>query len=153
MKRGETNLFIELAVVVEGLVLSLNEQRVLLDFLWSRHCRRWRAEERVVHGERKGRLLHPLPLDTWIEPSDVTWTQTRMTSDYATVKVCHRPLLASSYSHLFIQALHQSLPPFSPIVSVELLPYLAIILLVSTFALAFYFSTYVLFNFGYKPHQ
>ena len=57
------------------------------------------------------------------------------------------------FFHLSIQALHQSLPSFSPIVPVELLPYLAIILLASTFALAFYFSTYVLFDFGHKPHQ
>ncbi|KAF9235851.1 hypothetical protein BU15DRAFT_77573 [Melanogaster broomeanus] len=40
-----------------------------------------------------------------------------------------------------IQALHKSLPPFSPYVSASLLPYIALVLLVSTFALAFYFST------------
>ncbi|KAF9466862.1 hypothetical protein BDZ94DRAFT_1305740 [Collybia nuda] len=39
------------------------------------------------------------------------------------------------------KALHASLPPFSPIVPVVLLPYLAFILLSATFALAFYFST------------
>ncbi|KAG5720298.1 hypothetical protein E4T56_gene2025 [Termitomyces sp. T112] len=39
------------------------------------------------------------------------------------------------------KALHASLPPFSPIVPVVLLPYIAAILLASTFGLAFYFST------------
>ncbi|KII94454.1 hypothetical protein PLICRDRAFT_172102 [Plicaturopsis crispa FD-325 SS-3] len=40
-----------------------------------------------------------------------------------------------------IQALHRSLPAFSPIVPVGLLPYLALVLLASTFTLAFYFTT------------
>ncbi|KAH7884095.1 hypothetical protein F5I97DRAFT_1938696 [Phlebopus sp. FC_14] len=40
-----------------------------------------------------------------------------------------------------IQALHKSLPPFSPYVSASLLPYIAFVLLTSTFVLAFYFST------------
>ncbi|OAX37007.1 hypothetical protein K503DRAFT_720400 [Rhizopogon vinicolor AM-OR11-026] len=40
-----------------------------------------------------------------------------------------------------IQALHKSLPAFSPYVSASLLPPIALILLTSTFALAFYFST------------
>ncbi|KAF9073965.1 hypothetical protein BDP27DRAFT_1444563 [Rhodocollybia butyracea] len=40
-----------------------------------------------------------------------------------------------------IKALHSSLPPFQPLVSVALLPYLALVLLASTFALAFYSST------------
>ncbi|KAF8060882.1 hypothetical protein FPV67DRAFT_1673715 [Lyophyllum atratum] len=39
------------------------------------------------------------------------------------------------------QALHAALPPFSPIVPVALLPYLAALLLSSTFVLAFYFTT------------
>jgi len=39
VKRGETNLFVELAVVVESLVLGLDEQRVLLDLLRGRHGR------------------------------------------------------------------------------------------------------------------
>ncbi|KAG6330562.1 hypothetical protein ID866_8526, partial [Astraeus odoratus] len=39
------------------------------------------------------------------------------------------------------QVLHQSLPPFSPYVPVSLLPFLALLLLASTFALTFYFST------------
>ncbi|KIJ21250.1 hypothetical protein PAXINDRAFT_5433 [Paxillus involutus ATCC 200175] len=39
------------------------------------------------------------------------------------------------------QALHKSLPPFSPYVSASLLPHIALVLLVSTFVLAFYFST------------
>ncbi|KIK66088.1 hypothetical protein GYMLUDRAFT_218927 [Collybiopsis luxurians FD-317 M1] len=40
-----------------------------------------------------------------------------------------------------IKALHNSLPPFQPLVPVALLPYFALILLASTFALAFYSST------------
>ncbi|KAJ4485367.1 hypothetical protein J3R30DRAFT_3696707 [Lentinula aciculospora] len=40
-----------------------------------------------------------------------------------------------------VQALHHSLPPFQPLISVELLPYIALILLASTFVLAFYSST------------
>ncbi|KAK7041768.1 hypothetical protein VNI00_009057 [Paramarasmius palmivorus] len=40
-----------------------------------------------------------------------------------------------------IKTLHESLPPFQPIVNVGLLPYFAFVLLASTFALAFYFST------------
>jgi len=39
-----------------------------------------------------------------------------------------------------IQKLHQSLPAFSPYIAQEFLPYLAFLLLVSTFSLAFYFS-------------
>ena len=41
------------------------------------------------------------------------------------------------------QKLHQSLPPFAPYISAALLPYLAFVLLIATFALGFYFSTYV----------
>ncbi|GLB36686.1 putative oligosaccharyltransferase subunit 5 [Lyophyllum shimeji] len=40
-----------------------------------------------------------------------------------------------------VRALHAALPPFSPIAPVALLPYLATLLLASTFGLAFYFST------------
>ncbi|TFK38637.1 hypothetical protein BDQ12DRAFT_683097 [Crucibulum laeve] len=40
-----------------------------------------------------------------------------------------------------VQALYRSLPSFSPIIPVALLPFLALILLASTFVLAFYFST------------
>ncbi|KAK7468419.1 hypothetical protein VKT23_002933 [Stygiomarasmius scandens] len=40
-----------------------------------------------------------------------------------------------------VKALHHSLPPFQPIISVALLPYIAFLLLALTFALAFYFST------------
>lgn len=40
-----------------------------------------------------------------------------------------------------IQTLHNFLPPFSPYVSTSLLPFIALVLLSSTFALAFYFST------------
>ncbi|KAF9261877.1 hypothetical protein L218DRAFT_980722 [Marasmius fiardii PR-910] len=40
-----------------------------------------------------------------------------------------------------LKSLHESLPPFRPIVNVGLLPYLAFVLLASTFALAFYFTT------------
>ncbi|KAH0838783.1 hypothetical protein J3R83DRAFT_7159 [Lanmaoa asiatica] len=40
-----------------------------------------------------------------------------------------------------IQALHNSLPPFTPYVSASLLPHIALVLLVSTFVLTFYFST------------
>ncbi|GBE78582.1 hypothetical protein BKA93DRAFT_799571 [Sparassis latifolia] len=43
--------------------------------------------------------------------------------------------------YLSIQALHRSIPPFSPDIPVGLLPYLAFVLLATTFALAFYFST------------
>lgn len=42
-----------------------------------------------------------------------------------------------------LQELHQTLPPFQPIIPVSLLPYLAFILLTLTFGLAFYFSTSV----------
>ncbi|KAJ8088718.1 hypothetical protein PQX77_005578 [Marasmius sp. AFHP31] len=40
-----------------------------------------------------------------------------------------------------LKALHESLPPFKPIVNVSLLPYIAFILLASTFTLGFYFTT------------
>ncbi|KAJ3751201.1 hypothetical protein DFH05DRAFT_169195 [Lentinula detonsa] len=40
-----------------------------------------------------------------------------------------------------MKALHNSLPPFQPLISVAILPYLALILLASTFALTFYLST------------
>ncbi|KAL4069035.1 hypothetical protein J3A83DRAFT_4095396, partial [Scleroderma citrinum] len=38
-------------------------------------------------------------------------------------------------------ALHKSLPSFSPYVPASLLPFIALVLLSSTFALTFYFST------------
>ncbi|KAE9397842.1 hypothetical protein BT96DRAFT_822712, partial [Gymnopus androsaceus JB14] len=38
-------------------------------------------------------------------------------------------------------ALHSSLPPFQPFISLAILPYLAFILLATTFAMAFYSST------------
>ncbi|KAH8799547.1 hypothetical protein DL96DRAFT_1476983, partial [Flagelloscypha sp. PMI_526] len=38
-------------------------------------------------------------------------------------------------------ALHRSLPPFEPAIPVGLLPYIAFVLLLSTFSLAFYSST------------
>ncbi|KAH7920499.1 hypothetical protein BV22DRAFT_1198870 [Leucogyrophana mollusca] len=44
-------------------------------------------------------------------------------------------------SYEAIQALHKSLPPFSPYVPASLLPHIALVLLASTFALAFYSST------------
>ncbi|KIM39159.1 hypothetical protein M413DRAFT_58352, partial [Hebeloma cylindrosporum] len=40
-----------------------------------------------------------------------------------------------------LQALHHSLPAFSPIVPTALLPFVAALFLVPTFILAFYFST------------
>ncbi|KAF5382854.1 hypothetical protein D9757_007292 [Collybiopsis confluens] len=40
-----------------------------------------------------------------------------------------------------IKALHSSLPPFQPLIPVALLPYIALILLASTFTFAFYSST------------
>ncbi|KAF7964490.1 hypothetical protein HWV62_6979 [Athelia sp. TMB] len=46
-------------------------------------------------------------------------------------------------SYESIQALHKALPPFAPYIPVALLPYFALVLLSSTFALAFYFSTRV----------
>ncbi|KAL1952399.1 hypothetical protein VTO73DRAFT_1548 [Trametes versicolor] len=39
------------------------------------------------------------------------------------------------------RALHKATPPFSPLIPVGLLPYIAFVLLGATFALAFYFST------------
>lgn len=43
------------------------------------------------------------------------------------------------------QALHKSLPTFSPYIPVALLPYIALVLLSLTFTLAFYFSTYAFY--------
>ncbi|KAG6855705.1 hypothetical protein H0H87_011830 [Tephrocybe sp. NHM501043] len=39
------------------------------------------------------------------------------------------------------QALHAALPPFAPLVPTALLPYIAALLLASTFVLTFYFTT------------
>jgi hypothetical protein len=50
------------------------------------------------------------------------------------------PFIQSNY---FAKALHYSLPAFAPIIPTNLLPYLTAALLIPTFALAFYFSTYV----------
>ena len=47
------------------------------------------------------------------------------------------------WSNYFAKALHFSLPPFVPVIPTNLLPYLTGALLIPTFALAFYFSTYV----------
>lgn len=52
------------------------------------------------------------------------------------------PLMACTHS-VALQALHRTIPPFAPYVPVGLLPYLAFVLLMTTFVLAFYFSTYV----------
>ncbi|CEL58363.1 hypothetical protein RSOLAG1IB_03109 [Rhizoctonia solani AG-1 IB] len=40
-----------------------------------------------------------------------------------------------------VKALHESLPAFAPLIPTAVLPYLAFVLLTSTFALGFYFST------------
>ncbi|KAJ1310756.1 hypothetical protein OPQ81_009278 [Rhizoctonia solani] len=40
-----------------------------------------------------------------------------------------------------IKALHESLPAFAPLIPTAALPYIAFVLLTSTFALGFYFST------------
>lgn len=45
--------------------------------------------------------------------------------------------------HHALKALHNSLPQFRPYISASLLPQIALVLLVSTFALTFYFSTSV----------
>ena len=45
-----------------------------------------------------------------------------------------------SLTHHAAKALHKSLPPFTPYVSASLLPQIALVLLVSTFVLTFYFS-------------
>ncbi|PVF96271.1 hypothetical protein CPB86DRAFT_807824 [Serendipita vermifera] len=45
----------------------------------------------------------------------------------------------SAYSS--IQALHASLPPFSPIIPTSLIPFIAWSLLLSSFGLGFYFTT------------
>ncbi|KAI0727598.1 hypothetical protein C8Q72DRAFT_886286 [Fomitopsis betulina] len=44
-------------------------------------------------------------------------------------------------AHSLVAARHQTLPSFAPYVPVGLLPYIAFILLATTFVLAFYFST------------
>ncbi|PPQ97662.1 hypothetical protein CVT26_002474 [Gymnopilus dilepis] len=43
------------------------------------------------------------------------------------------------YQH--VKALHYSLPAFSPVLPTSLLPFVAALFLLPTFALAFYFST------------
>ncbi|KAF8633186.1 hypothetical protein AX15_001484 [Amanita polypyramis BW_CC] len=60
--------------------------------------------------------------------------------DYDSIKVL---LSVSSPLPLLtaFQALHAVLSPFAPLVPVALLPYLALLSLALTFALAFYFST------------
>ncbi|QRV76891.1 hypothetical protein RhiJN_19736 [Ceratobasidium sp. AG-Ba] len=40
-----------------------------------------------------------------------------------------------------VKALHESLPAFAPLIPTAALPYIAFVLLTSTFALGFYFST------------
>ncbi|KAG8701670.1 hypothetical protein FRC09_005205 [Ceratobasidium sp. 395] len=40
-----------------------------------------------------------------------------------------------------VKALHESLPSFAPLIPTAVLPYIAFVLLTSTFALGFYFST------------
>jgi hypothetical protein len=64
--------------------------------------------------------------------------------NYEAIQVCPRhPPYSQIWTRLnhAEQALHKSLPPFSPYVPASLLPSIALILLASTFALAFYFST------------
>ncbi|KAJ2914868.1 hypothetical protein H1R20_g5912, partial [Candolleomyces eurysporus] len=39
------------------------------------------------------------------------------------------------------RALHSSLPAFQPLIPVQILPFLALVLLAATFGLAFYSST------------
>ncbi|KAG6914389.1 hypothetical protein DXG01_000618 [Tephrocybe rancida] len=47
----------------------------------------------------------------------------------------------SAQTYYTTQALHAALPPFAPVVPTAVLPYIAAILLLSTFVLGFYFST------------
>lgn len=61
------------------------------------------------------------------------------------------PLALMSY-RIPPQALHKSTPAFSPAIPTALLPYLAFFLLSATFALAFYFSTYVSASLSYPTH-
>ncbi|KAG8688398.1 hypothetical protein FRC11_005477, partial [Ceratobasidium sp. 423] len=48
---------------------------------------------------------------------------------------------AQSEDYARIKALHESLPAFAPLIPTGALPYIAFVLLTSTFALGFYFST------------
>jgi hypothetical protein len=65
-----------------------------------------------------------------------------MSLSHSQVEAGRPPLLAPALLTV-LQALHGSLPPFSPSVPTGLLPYLAFVLLAATFGLAFYFSTSV----------
>jgi len=49
--------------------------------------------------------------------------------------------MSSATAYTEIQALHASLASFAPAISLNLLPYLAFILLTASFLLAFYFTT------------
>jgi hypothetical protein len=69
-------------------------------------------------------------------------------ADYQLAKVSSPAQLQAPSSS--IQVAYDALPSFSPIVSTPLLPYLAFVLLASTFGLAFYFTTYV-FCFSFDP--
>ncbi|KAG9047566.1 hypothetical protein FS837_001970 [Tulasnella sp. UAMH 9824] len=44
-------------------------------------------------------------------------------------------------SYADVKTLHATLPPFAPLVPTSLLPYLSLVLLGATFALAFFFTT------------
>ena len=76
-------------------------------------------------------------------------------SDYASIQACiSHPLPCTALMSYRIppQALHKSTPAFSPAIPTALLPYLAFFLLSATFALAFYFSTYVSVSVSYATH-
>jgi len=51
---------------------------------------------------------------------------------------------------ILLQALHASLPPFSPFIPTRFLPLIAWSLLLSAFSLAFYFTTYVSLSHTYS---
>lgn len=65
--------------------------------------------------------------------------------DYAQLQVCAQAFYDNH--SCYFQSLYTSTPAFKPLVPVALLPYLALFLLLSTFTLGFYVSTYVRFAF------
>lgn len=83
------------------------------------------------------------PAWAWLPSATISSLSILNMANYDAVQVRPYPPTPAPRSHHAAKALHKTLPPFAPYVSASLLPQIALVLLVSTFALTFYFSTSV----------
>lgn len=122
-----------------GLVLGLDEDWVLLHSLSCGHD--GIGEKKSERMERLIWMVDTCLFHPYVSSNAHSTLRRTTMDDYQHVKVRSSSSICM-VAHL-PQALHHSLPAFSPIVPTSLLPFVAALFLLPTFALAFYFSTYV----------